>query len=204
MTIWDKLKTPPPWALKKITGGRLNGKTDINPQWRYQAMTEVFGPCGIGWKYEIVDRWTEEAAEGQRLVFAAVNLYIKHDGQWSDPIPGVGGDMSLVKEKSGIHVNDEAYKMATTDALGNALKMIGVAATVYSNFNDTKYSRSDKQEPVLSETKMKHLMAVAGECGFTDAQIKLYIGKHFGKDSKKQLTEEEADKVIASMKAAKQ
>jgi hypothetical protein len=49
--IWDALAKPPKEALKTIKGGRLSGMTDVNPQWRYKAVTDVFGPCGVGWKY---------------------------------------------------------------------------------------------------------------------------------------------------------
>jgi len=48
MKYWDKLHKPPLNVLKPIQAGRLRGKSDINPQWRMQAMTETFGPCGIG------------------------------------------------------------------------------------------------------------------------------------------------------------
>ena len=41
MELWNALRTPPETALKPITGGRLNGKTDINPQWRYEAMAQL-------------------------------------------------------------------------------------------------------------------------------------------------------------------
>ena len=36
--------------------------TDINPVWRMKTLTEQYGPCGIGWYYEITDRWTEKKA----------------------------------------------------------------------------------------------------------------------------------------------
>ena len=51
--IYRSLSQPPATALRQITAGNLKGKTDINPQWRYEAMTEKFGLVGIGWKYEI-------------------------------------------------------------------------------------------------------------------------------------------------------
>ena len=47
MDIYDRVRTAPQDALKPITGGRLNGKTDINPMWRIKTLTELFGPCGI-------------------------------------------------------------------------------------------------------------------------------------------------------------
>lgn len=142
LDIYNALKQPPKEALRTIPGGRLAGKTDINPQWRYKAMTERFGVCGIGWKYEIVRVFSELADEGQIFAFAEVNLFIKQ-GDWSDPIPGYGGSMLVEKEKAGLHASDEGYKMAITDALSTAMKMLGVAADIYAGLWDgTKYRDS--------------------------------------------------------------
>lgn len=149
MDIWDKLATPPRDALKTISGGRLAGKSDINPQWRYKVMTEVFGACGIGWKYSIDKLWTEPGTEGEVFAFAQVSVYTKATtegmagptgGYWSAPIPGVGGHKLIESERAGLHNNDEAFKMAVTDALSVALKMLGVAAEVYLGHFDSKYA----------------------------------------------------------------
>ena len=75
MDLWNKLKQPPKTALKPIAAGRLKGKTDINPQWRYQVLTEEFGPCGVGWKYEITRIWSEPGPNEQTFAFAQINLY---------------------------------------------------------------------------------------------------------------------------------
>lgn len=129
-------------AMKPITIGKLKGKSDINPQWRYDAMTEVFGLCGEGWKFEITDSLQVPVpATGELMIFVFLNLYIKGPDGWSAPIPGSGGDFLIIKDKNGIHGNDEAYKMATTDALGTAAKMVGVAASVYRGTYRTKYER---------------------------------------------------------------
>jgi len=153
MTYWDALKQPPPEALKTIQGGRLKGKTDINPQWRYKAMTEQFGVCGIGWKYNIERLWLEPAQD-EVCAFAEVGLSIKVDGEWSAPIPGIGGSMLIAKESSGLHVSDEAYKMAITDALSVAMKMIGVAADIYAGlFDGSKYT--EEKKPAQSVKKEK-------------------------------------------------
>ena len=146
MQHWDNLRVVPRDALKEIKGGRLSGKSDINPQWRYEVMTKEFGACGVGWKYEIANTWTHEAKD-QVMVFVQVNMYIKVGDQWSAPIPGIGGDFLLESEKDGLHANDEAYKMATTDALGVAMKMLGVAADVYRGLaNDSKYGREKPEQ----------------------------------------------------------
>ena len=148
MKVWNALKTPPQSALKKIGGGRLKGMTDISPQWRYQIMTEQFGMCGDGWKYQINRTWAEDGADGQKFAFAEVMLFVRERGEsWSDAIPGVGGSMLIAKESSGLHSSDEAYKMAVTDALSVAMKMIGVAADVYMGLSDSKYKNTPKDKP---------------------------------------------------------
>jgi hypothetical protein len=136
MAIWDRLRTPPPSALKTIKGGRLAGMSDISPQWRWQAMTEEFGPCGRGWKFEIGDRWTEPGDGGEVMCFMVVRLYYRDEDthparNWSEPIEGLGGSKLVAAEKGGLHNNDEAWKMAFTDALGTACKYLGLAADVY-------------------------------------------------------------------------
>jgi len=159
MEIWDALKKPPQSALKMIQGGRLKGKTDISPQWRYRAMTEQFGACGVGWKYFIEKLWLETAND-EVCAFAEIGLSIKVDGEWSAFIPGIGGSMLVAKESGGLHVSDEAYKMAITDALSVAMKMIGVAADVYEGFLDggkftgkTEVNRKPQPEPPESKTR---------------------------------------------------
>ena len=148
MDLYNQLKTPPSDALKPIGFGNLKGKSDINPQWRYEALTNALGVCGIGWKFEYVDHFTQELPSGELMVFVQVKLYIKDGEQWSAPIVGWGGDYLIKKDKNGIHGNDEAMKMAVTDALGTAMKMIGVAADVYRGLiangaSDSKYARRD-------------------------------------------------------------
>lgn len=144
--IWKKFSRPPSEALKPITAGRLSGKTDINPQWRLLAMTEAFGPCGIGWKYQIDKVWTEPGSDGVVFSFVQISVFIKHDGQWSDAIPGIGGNKLIDKERSGLHSNDEAPKMSLTDALSVAFKALGVAADIYSGQWDGKQYAKGKDE----------------------------------------------------------
>jgi hypothetical protein len=140
MKLWSAVCQPPKSALKEISAGRLRGKTDINPQWRYKAMTEQFGPCGIGWKYEISRLWTEPGPQEQVFAFAEIKLFLRDADAWSEPIPGIGGSMLVEMESKGLHASDEGYKMAVTDALSVAMKMIGVAGDIYAGlWNGSKY-----------------------------------------------------------------
>lgn len=145
--LWDSLKTPPPEALKQIKGGRLKGMTDISPQWRYQALTEQFGPCGVGWKYGITKLWLVPDEMGLIAAFATIDFQFKHGGEWSDKIPGIGGSMFVAKESAGPYTTDEAFKMAVTDALSVATKMIGVASDVYMGNMDGSKHRNVEKSP---------------------------------------------------------
>ncbi len=150
LEIWNNLNHPPKEALSAITGGRLKGMTDIKPQWRYQVMTEQFGICGIGWYPEIIRKWIEEGSYGQKVAFVDLNLFIKVDGKWSKAIPGTGGSDFISKEyreKDPLYTSDEAFKMAYTDALSVAMKLIGVAADIYmGEFSGGKY-KNKSEEP---------------------------------------------------------
>jgi hypothetical protein len=160
MQIWDAVSRPPKEALKQIGGGRLKGMTDINPQWRYEVMTKTFGICGIGWKIDIKRLWTEPGfpKEGEQEVFAfaEVHVFVKVDGAWSDPIPGIGGNLLIESEYKGMHNNDEAFKMAVTDAIGTAIKMLGVGSDIYAGrWDGSKYrdKPADKPKDVPLEDK---------------------------------------------------
>ena len=140
LEIYNKVKSVPEHAQSKIFGGRLKGMTDIKPQWRIQKMTEIFGVCGIGWKFEIIDiKYSEKDEKKQQCCFVKINLYIKVDNKWSDAIPGIGGSSFIALEKNGLYLSDECEKMALTDALSVSMKMIGVGADVYMGHGG-KYS----------------------------------------------------------------
>lgn len=150
---YSKVSVPPVSALKAITGGRLDGFTDINAQWKVEVMTEVYGLCGVGWKYEVVDKEIIDCSDGQKLIYLTVSLQIKDGDKWSDPIYGIGGDFIIKKERKGMRADDDAYKKCLTDALGNAMKNIGVAADVYKGMFETKYNGEVRRKDAEEETQ---------------------------------------------------
>jgi len=155
LEIYNKVREVPQEAKKEIKGGRLKGMTDINPMWRIKCLTEEFGPCGIGWKYSIQNKWIETCmAKDEITANVQIDLYIKVNGEWSEPIPGIGGSMLVASERSGLYVNDECYKMALTDAISVACKALGVGADVYWQSDNTKYNDT-KREYNSSSSKAK-------------------------------------------------
>jgi hypothetical protein len=147
LDIWEKVRAVPPEALTPILGGRLKGKSDINPVWRLKSLTEQFGPCGIGWYYEILKQWLEPGANGEVAAFVNINLFYKADGEWSKGVFGTGGSSFVAKESGGLYVSDECWKMALTDAISVSCKAIGIAADVYWNKDTTKYTVKPETTP---------------------------------------------------------
>lgn len=179
------VKSVPQSALKVIDFGKLKGKYDISPQWRWEILTETYGMCGIGWYFDIVE--TKEVlveATGETMLYVKVNLYIKDGNEWSKPIPGYGGDFLIQKDKNGYHGNDEAFKMAVTDALGTAAKMIGVGADVYRGLQDTKINAAAEKEKKEKDFDPHNAYAIilkmAKEHGMSEEQVAHQLTEMFG------------------------
>lgn len=193
LDLYNELRDVPNIAKKAITAGRLKGMTDINPMYRIKALTEAFGPCGIGWWYTIERRWMESAGEHAQEVaaFVEIMLYYKLNGVVSQGIPGTGGSMFAANESKGIHVSDECYKMALTDAISVAAKALGVGADVYwaTDAVSTKYSPVEENRnfiPASSPlvcTECGQLIADAESDGkkFSASQIASAGVKRFGR-----------------------
>lgn len=151
LEIYNKVKEVPEKAKKKITGGRLSGMTDIKPMWRIEKLTEVFGICGIGWKTHIKNKEIIEGANDEKIAIVDIDLFVKVDGEWSEPIEGTGGSSFIAKEKNGLYTSDECFKMAYTDALSVACKSLGFGADVY--WGESKYV--ERKETTKKVTKNK-------------------------------------------------
>lgn len=148
MEIYERVRAVPKEAQKTIGGGRLKGMTDINPMWRIKTLTENFGPCGVGWYYEITDRWLENSMASDEITAnVKINLYVHIGEEWSKPIQGVGGSMFVSKEKGGIYTDDECYKKALTDAISVSCKALGFGADIYWSKDTTKYTDPKKENP---------------------------------------------------------
>ena len=141
LTIYNQLKSVPKEFLKTIGAGRLKGMSDIKPQWRILKLSETFGACGFGWKIQNL-RFDYRNVENEVVVNCYLEfLYKNSNNEWSEPIPGVGGsnfstfenktNYDTQKKERTLYVSDEAEKMAYTDAISVATKMIGLAGDIY-------------------------------------------------------------------------
>lgn len=147
LELYDKVRLVPISAKKTISAGRLKGYTDINPMYRIKTLTEQFGVCGIGWKAPIKNKEIIEGANDEKIAIVDIELFIKVNGEWSEPIDGTGGSSFIAKESKGLYTNDECFKMAYTDALSVACKSLGIGADVYWEKDRTKYDKQNEETP---------------------------------------------------------
>ena len=150
--IWDKLKRVPPEHLKGFQrAGGFKG-TAIKPMWTIHRMTEVFGPVGQGWGIDHPEFQVVPAGD-EVLVYCTVSVWTCDD--FTDPdsrnyaarFYGVGGDKVRAMFSNGPRNDDEAFKKAYTDALTNALKMLGAGADVHMGLWDGNKYVDEKPEP---------------------------------------------------------
>ncbi len=177
MRLWDVLGRTDPKHTKPFTrSGGFRG-TAIKPIYAEEKMTRLFGPCGQGWGT------TPPQFDVQgTLVFCTIAVwYVDPDtGERSEPCWGVGGD-SLEAKRNGVSVpDDEAFKKALTDAIGNAMKRIGMSADVHmGQFEDSKYvedatadAEAEARQRAYAEDKamMQKIIDDASACA-TNAEI---------------------------------
>lgn len=153
--IWDILgRTDPKHTQQFKRGGGFKG-TAIKPIWSYRRMTEEFGPCGIGWGVGEPSFQIVQGVNSEVLVYCTASVWYKHGDDASQTVYGVGGDKIVTHVRASEQYNrperwendDEAFKKAFTDAVTNALKLIGVGADVHMGmFDDNKYVNTMKQE----------------------------------------------------------
>lgn len=179
LRFYNQGRTVPANALKPIKAGRLKGMSDINPMWRMKRLTEIFGPVGFGWKYTIDRQWVEPYGQ-EAKVFCNISLFVRdpETKEWSDAIPGVGGSAVVSVESKGPYVNDEAYKMALTDALSIAMKPLGIGADIWygenaTGHNESKYEQYTRIDNSQSPQHSTGTSAVA----ITGAQLQLALSE---------------------------
>ena len=211
MSIYNRAKEVPKEAKRPIPAGRLKGKTDINPMWRIKKLTELFGPAGIGWRFDPPVFEEKMGAKGEVVVHCFTALYIRQDGgeKWSSPIPGVGGSMLITMEKNGLTTDDDAYKKAYTDAQSVACKALGIGADVYWDADTTKYTRlapppaAKSPDPeVTAAANMKMLLTCA--CCGKALQDVMYKGNRISNTKIAKETKEKYGRILCWECAKKQ
>jgi hypothetical protein len=152
LKIWNEVETTDTDHTKP---GTVSGQniTSINPTSVYRKATEIFGPVGIGWGYNIVDerfdkgmpifKMNEETKKNEQI--AHVLVHTLRLRLWYI-LDGVKGEVehfghTPFVQKSRLHgaVQDmESSKKSLTDAIKKCLSMLGFNADIFLGMFDSR------------------------------------------------------------------
>lgn len=146
LALWKSVEKTPPGHTKAITGKSYSG-TSPKPHYLVHKATETFGPCGIGWGFQIVEERIEEGAGGERMSIARVRVWFMWNGQRGE-VEHIGGtSFSGVRASGKPYTDEDAPKKSVTDALVKALSMIGFAGDIFmGRYDDSKYLQDLRNE----------------------------------------------------------
>lgn len=160
MELWNQLFQTDKKEVQPITGKGYKGDSP-KPYYLIEKCTAMFGPCGIGWGYKIVDhgfndyKYQEPVGSTGAFVertiinhWCIVEFWYKWKGEKSEPIQQFGGTLAGNKTSTGKQQLDEdACKKSVTDALVKCMSCIGIAGDIFSGrWDDSKYHQEQQEQ----------------------------------------------------------
>lgn len=168
LRIWSQVEKTDPAFTKSAT---VNGQkiTSITTLWPIKKATEVWGPCGIGWGYEIIeDRFDQGAPIFQKngddsveicksvTHTILIKLWYTYEGSRGEVL-SYGHTPYLYRSKYGVSEDTEAPKKSLSDALKKALSMLGFSADVFSGqFDDPNYVEATRTEYEIEKSDKRN------------------------------------------------
>lgn len=144
--LWERVCVTDPAAVKPITGKQYNGNSP-KPYWIVERLTDEFGPCGIGWGFQIINERFERFSDTDSLHVAVVRLWYVQDGKRGE-LEQIGQTKaSYVTSKGSFALDEDAPKKSVTDALVKCASYLGFAGDIFSGrWDDSKYVAEARAE----------------------------------------------------------
>lgn len=157
LSIWNDVEKTDPKFTKDYKGpGGFTG-TAVNPMYIIKKCTEIFGPVGIGWGYEILEERFDTGgqigvdADGVSIRSQSHTIYLKlwyMIGEAKGELTHFGHTPYITfSKKWGVMTDPEAPKKSLTDAIGKCLSMLGFASDVFMGmYDDINYLETVRLE----------------------------------------------------------
>lgn len=136
LDLWEAHADIDPAFTKAITGKAYKG-TSPNPQYVIKCLTEMFGPVGQGFGWEVLaEEFTplgDEILHWCRIRF----WHTKREHYYE----AYGQTKALMKTRDkGLMADEDAPKKSLTDAIIKAASQLGIAANIFlGRWDDQKY-----------------------------------------------------------------
>jgi len=144
--LWQRVCVTDPKAVKPITGKQYNGNSP-KPYWIIERLTDEFGPCGLGWGFNILNERIERFNDTDTLHIAVVRLWYMLDGKRGE-LEQIGQTKaSYTTSKGSFLLDEDAPKKSVTDALIKCASYLGFAGDIFSGrWDDSKYVAEANRE----------------------------------------------------------
>lgn len=140
LRLWSLVCETDPAYMSKVSFGARSFNA-IDPMYQIKKVTNVFGPVGSGWSYQV--EYDYPVIGNIMMVVAKVTFETSKFGTFG-PIAGSRTFVNLDNKKK---TNDDAPKMALTDALTKAISHLGFDADVFlGKYDDNKYMKGNNDE----------------------------------------------------------
>lgn len=152
LQLWNRFADIDPKFTKPITGKAYKG-TSPNPQYVIQCLTDMFGPVGQGFGWDVV---AEEFTPLGPEVLHWCRIKFWHTDR-ANTFDSYGQTKAAYPTRDGrIMVDEDAPKKSLTDAIIKAASHIGVAANIFlGRWDDQKYVQEVNQEYRQEERRAK-------------------------------------------------
>ena len=134
LQIWNRFADIDPQFTKPITGKAYKG-TSPNPHYVLRCLTELFGPVGQGFGWEVKAEGFEQLGE-EVLHWCRIRFW-HGDGAGFE---AYGQTKAYMKTRNGFMADEDAPKKSLTDAITKAAAQVGVGANIFlGRWDDSRY-----------------------------------------------------------------
>lgn len=138
LDLWDAYADIDPQFTKPITGKAYKG-TSPNPQYIIKCLTDLFGPVGKGFGWEVVQEGFMPLGE-EVLHWCRIRFWHGERDNWFE---SYGQTKALMKTRNGMMSDEDAPKKSLTDAIVKSASHLGIAANIFlGRWDDQKYVQS--------------------------------------------------------------
>ena len=169
LEIWNKGRTPDSKYVKAFNKSGFKGSA-INPTWVAQKLTEIFGPAGQGWGFNVLDeKYVEGGPTKNNPEITTIihvirgQLWTRNEGEVTKEFgPEQYGQTTFVGAySSGPFTDEEAPKKSVTDCLTKCASLLGIGADIHLGlWDDNKYvaqavAAQNQQIPIAPAVEVK-------------------------------------------------
>lgn len=184
LKLWKSVSETDPKHTKSFKGpGGFSG-TSLNATAMVQKATELWGPLGKGWGYEILEDRIDQGPPiidqetktptGAHLSVHTIKLRLWWGGEPAQYVEHYGHTPFVFQNKYGIGMDLEPAKKSLTDAIKKCLTMLGFSADVMlGDFEDPDY-----RQQVADKVRVEEAIDKVAEQAEIDAERAEWLDKH--------------------------